>query len=625
MSNRSIWAILGVASDADRAEIRRAYAARLKQTNPEDDADGFQALRQAYESALSMADYRERIAAARAARAEAGEPEEDDDEDDEFDLMLEGAEIRPSRDEPAGPPSEESLERQARARVMQAHGETCDRLGELVFERAPAEAQMEAFEAVMASPPMASISVHGDTERWLASTLLHGGPQSAPVIEAAAERFGWNARAGDWNLPHDVALLMARNRDTALIMALERSKGPTRDAYRALMRSPKQLSPLARLSLQRHRSGVRALLAQVRRDHPEVLDHFDPEAVAWWDRQLPKRSSAKGGGGGTAAWVWVFRAIIALSVLSSCLRDYSPDPAPTTQSSAIETRLETLRQRAVSHPEDAANLVELCRERARTGQDLDSGPYDCAAAVSGGQQPVTALDSKAMIELRLERAQDAKQDYDALLKLSPNSARAFYGRGLARRQTEDPRADADLQHALLIDPGVARTFLGYGLPVPSIAPVDDRRKQAMTPQPNPPPISIRIRRGAAVVRPDMVSKPDQAAFDRLYPKAALRDGTSGHVLIRCGVQLSGRLADCLVWRETPEGQGFADAALQLARGFRFTPLSIDGRPDPRGVVTLPIGFRVAGKPASAQASAKPGWGAGSKLDQAVDRFIKAQR
>ena len=49
------WALLELPDDADERSIKRCYAKRLKTTRPDDDAEGFQRLREAYETALLLA------------------------------------------------------------------------------------------------------------------------------------------------------------------------------------------------------------------------------------------------------------------------------------------------------------------------------------------------------------------------------------------------------------------------------------------------------------------------------------------------------------------------------------------------------------------------------------------
>ena len=55
MTQPDCWAVLGMAPTADEREIKRAYARLLKTTRPEDDAEAFQRLRQAFEAALWQA------------------------------------------------------------------------------------------------------------------------------------------------------------------------------------------------------------------------------------------------------------------------------------------------------------------------------------------------------------------------------------------------------------------------------------------------------------------------------------------------------------------------------------------------------------------------------------------
>ncbi|WP_458130553.1 J domain-containing protein [Pseudomonas sp. R3-41] len=56
------WMVLGLPEDADKRSIKRQYASLLKQHRPDEDPEGFQRLREAYEQALAWADWQQEVA-----------------------------------------------------------------------------------------------------------------------------------------------------------------------------------------------------------------------------------------------------------------------------------------------------------------------------------------------------------------------------------------------------------------------------------------------------------------------------------------------------------------------------------------------------------------------------------
>lgn len=73
----SIWDILEIESTADTSAIKKAYAAKLRQHHPEEDPEGYQNLREAFDSAMRFAKNRQAVMEYETrASFEAGEREE---------------------------------------------------------------------------------------------------------------------------------------------------------------------------------------------------------------------------------------------------------------------------------------------------------------------------------------------------------------------------------------------------------------------------------------------------------------------------------------------------------------------------------------------------------------------
>jgi periplasmic protein TonB len=127
-------------------------------------------------------------------------------------------------------------------------------------------------------------------------------------------------------------------------------------------------------------------------------------------------------------------------------------------------------------------------------------------------------------------------------------------------------------------------------PPPMAPPVMDAPAQVtevpVAPPSPPPPPAAQV-----ISNPTWVKRPNGRDFERYYPPRALEREKGGRVVLACVVSATGSI-DCTVANETPEGWGFADAALKMSKLFQMSPQTVNGQPTSGGRVNVPITFQL---------------------------------
>jgi tetratricopeptide (TPR) repeat protein len=125
--------------------------------------------------------------------------------------------------------------------------------------------------------------------------------------------------------------------------------------------------------------------------------------------------------------------------------------------------LSLLAEEVAGKPDNAEVLNSDCWFRGLFNVALDTAVGSCTRAVERADEPMAALDSRAMVQFRLGNYDAAITDLDAALRLEPGIAGSRYLRGVVRLRKGDRAGREDIETALRMSPNLAEFYGRHGV------------------------------------------------------------------------------------------------------------------------------------------------------------------
>jgi hypothetical protein len=256
---QNIWDILGIAPTNDAQELRRAYMRKLKVTNPEDDAEAFKRLRQAYEFALNIGRFA-------------------------VELKTEEATAPPAVDESVVATAQDAppVESAAMALDSALASLACE------LQRQPDVDESKAISLlneILRAENLERLDLLQSLDDRLAELLASASPRSDFLMAAASERLEWRQREQDASLSGHARRVLLRLRTIAFLEHLKNGNGDEALAWARLKAPPNPTARWLRAYVFAHSTWPEvSLIKHLEHEYPEAIRELNADNVAWWKR-----------------------------------------------------------------------------------------------------------------------------------------------------------------------------------------------------------------------------------------------------------------------------------------------------------------------------------------------------
>jgi len=329
------WQLLGIEATADSKAIRRAYAARLRAIDPDQDRDGFAALRDARDQALMLAsgevadapppgimiDGMEVIvpspdvaftahllttddSASASLSIEPVEP----DADWRMPPIAPDCRIATDADDAIVLPLPDGADALIVPTVTRAEVQDLSRadhaLHALLYPDPDAESQdrpmhpadivngTTLISRIHAEAQQGAIDLHARVDDWLANILAGSWPRAQPLLAPAARLFGWEALDGQIDAPPAVDFINRRLASDRFAQQVQQKGHPLHRAWQQLA---KPTRPGQSWALWWQGAKVDELITTIRRDYPELEQRLDWHRIALREERTGRAIASFGG------------------------------------------------------------------------------------------------------------------------------------------------------------------------------------------------------------------------------------------------------------------------------------------------------------------------------------------